>query len=169
MIIDEAHERTGPTDVLLGLLRRAVTHRKNLKVIIISAIRETARFATYFNTTAVFNVEGKTYPVDIMYLQKQASHFMYEALKAAYTICKETRNGDILVFLPTIDTIEKGCAILRGIIPREVSVFPLYSGLETDRKHMALNVNHCRRKCILATNVAETSVTIDGVRFVVGT
>ena len=173
LILDEAHERNLNVDFLLGVCKRLVRRRPELRVIVTSATIETARFAAYFEGAPIVDVEGRSYPVEVRYRplheDDAEAPSLPEAVGAALDELETDSHGiegDALVFLPG----EKQIAECRDFLGRTQSadwdVLPLYARLssaEQDRIFAA----HKRRRVVLATNVAETSLTIPGVRFVV--
>ena len=173
LILDEAHERNLNIDFLLGVCKRLVKRRPDLRVIVASATIETARFAEYFEGAPVVDVEGRSYPVEVRYRplheEDAEAPSLPEAVGAAIDeLDRDSRGirGDALVFLPGEKQIAE-CRDYLGRAPaRDWEVLPLYarlSGAEQDR----IFAPHARRRVVLATNVAETSLTIPAVRFVV--
>ena len=172
LIIDEAHERNLNVDFLLGVCRRLLPRRPDLRLIVTSATIETQRFAEFFGGAPVIDVEGQAYPVEVRYrpLQEEdeSSPPLPEAVRDALAELQDdprARQGDALVFLPG----EKQILETRDLLARsrvDWEVLPLYgrlSGPEQDR----IFAPHDRRRVVLATNVAETSLTIPGVRAVI--
>ena len=133
-----------------------------------SATINADKFQSHFPGSAVFKVEGRMYPVDIIYQRTMNLNYVYEAARTVYHICTTMTEGDILVFMPTVEAIEDLCAGLREAIS-QLDVFPLFAALDMASQRAAVvRTKRGNRKCLVATNVAETSITIDGVRFVVG-
>jgi ATP-dependent helicase HrpA len=172
LIHDEAHERNLNVDFLLGVCRKLVTRRPELRVIVTSATIETQRIAEYFGGAPVVDVEGHAYPVEVRYrpLQEEdeeAPSLPETILGALHELESDARGirGDALVFLPG----EKQINETRDLLVRSAAdwdVLPLYSRLSAQEQDRIF-APHERRRVVLATNVAETSLTIPGVRFVI--
>jgi len=172
LILDEAHERNLNIDFLLGVCRRVLQRRDDLKIIVTSATIETERFADFFGGAAVVDVEGRSYPVEVRYRpleeEEETAPSLPEAVRDALAELSTDSHGiqgDALVFLPgekqiheTRDLLERGAA--------GWDVLPLYGRL-TAPEQEKIFAPHARRRVVLATNVAETSITIPGVRFVI--
>jgi len=183
IIIDEAHERSLNIDFLLGIFSRLRQRRHDLKIIITSATIDTAKFAKAFANAPVIEVSGRTYPVEYRYLadgdeDDQDDSYVEKAVSAVNQICSEEDPGDILVFMPTerdiresIDLITKGFA--SGAIGRHGErpvILPLFGRLSGgDQGRVFRRSGGEYRKIVVATNVAETSVTVPGIRYVVDT
>ncbi|RYP07554.1 hypothetical protein DL765_009121 [Monosporascus sp. GIB2] len=168
VIIDEAHERTLATDVLMALLKVVVKGRPDLKVIIMSATLDAAKFQQYF-AAPIFTIPGRTFPVRIRYLQEATPNYFDTALRTVMYIHNNLCKGDILVFLAGEDEIQRACVMLGKQDPL-LDPLPLYSALEAnEQRRVFAPAAFGRRKCIFATNIAETSLTIDGVVYVVDT
>jgi ATP-dependent helicase HrpA len=173
LILDEAHERNLNVDFLLGVCKRLVQRRPDLRVIVTSATIETARFAEFFGGAPVVDVEGRSYPVEVRYRplheEDTESPSLPEAVAQALDeLARDGRgiDGDALVFLPG----ERQIAECRDLLSRtragDWDVLPLFSRLSAEEQDRIF-ARHSRRRAVLATNVAETSLTIPGVRFVV--
>ena len=180
IIVDEAHERSLNIDFLLGYLKRILSKRKDLKLIITSATIDTERFAEHFtfsddSPVPIINVEGRTYPVEIRYQppEETADGKPHELDEHIVSCCRElasTDDGDMLIFLPTERDIRNVSKKLRAArLPgRRTEVLPLYARLSTDQQNLIFNPGKSRR-IVLATNVAESSITVPRIRSVIDT
>lgn len=175
IIVDEAHERSLNIDFLLGILKRLVARRADLRVIITSATIDTEKFSRAFGGAPIIEVSGRTYPVETRYrpLDPEAEEagdvtYVDQAVEAAVELARDRRGGDLLVFMPTerdivetVEALEKrnldGCVVL--------PLFGRLSGGEQGRVFRPAG----GRKIVVATNVAETSVTVPGIRTVIDT
>ena len=171
LIIDEAHERSLNIDFLLGYIKQLLPRRPELKVIITSATIDTQAFADHFGGAPIITVAGRSYPVAVRYCPPadEASGERDEELDhCLQTVCELYENepkGDILVFLPTEKDIREACQVLEKKIPGAV-ILPLFGRLPAvDQKKIFQRFNQV--KIVLATNVAETSLTVPGIRYVV--
>ena len=184
IIIDEAHERSLNIDFLLGYLKRLLPRRPDLRVIVTSATIDAARFSEHFvdPTTElaapVIEVSGRTFPVDVLYRPLQAEDVdqededLQDAILQTVDELARTGPGDILIFLPTEREILETHKTLRGhSIPgdgRQTEILPLYARLPARDQNKVFQP-HARRRVVLATNVAESSLTVPGIRFVIDT
>ncbi|MFO7749068.1 MAG: ATP-dependent RNA helicase HrpA [Desulfobacteraceae bacterium] len=180
IIVDEAHERSLNIDFCLGILRDLVKKRKDLKLIITSATIDTEKFSKAFDMAPVIEVSGRTFPVEVRYADpadgqtEEASDsdagddqgYVEAAVDALDTICTRSSRGDILIFMPTEQDIEETMGLIRGRGYPGLSVMPLFARLPA-REQAGIFSTGAGRKVIVATNVAETSLTIPGIKYVI--
>lgn len=167
LIIDEAHERSLNIDFLLGYLKTLILRRPELKVIITSATINTEKFSKHFTNAPIIQVEGRGYPVEVEYLPPTEGEPLPVLIKRALDrLTQIDPLGDVLVFLPGEREIFHVAKWLRRANLRHTEVLPLYARLPADAQDKIFNVGVGRR-IVLATNVAETSLTVPGIRFVI--
>eukprot|EP00924_Labyrinthula_sp_SR-Ha-C_P000860 augustus_masked-scaffold_7-processed-gene-6.51-mRNA-1 protein AED:0.03 eAED:0.04 QI:0/-1/0/1/-1/1/1/0/915 len=177
IMIDEAHERTVFSDVLLALLKDLLKFRKDdLKVIVASATMDAKKFANYFNNAPIFEIPGRMFPVTIRYTREPEPDYLDAAVVTALHIHITQGPGDILVFLTgqeeielAQDALQKRLRNLKNKI-KELVICPIYANLpQAEQEKAFLPAPKDGRKVVLSTNIAETSLTIDGIKFVIDT
>ena len=174
VMLDEAHERTIHTDVLMGLLKEACKRRPDLKLIVTSATLDATKFSAYFNNCPIFTILGRSFAVEILYTKEPETDYLDAALITVMQIHLSEPQGDILVFLTGQEEIDTSCQILYermkslGPLVPELIILPVYSALPSEMQSRIFDpAPPGARKCIVATNIAETSLTIDGIYYVV--
>ncbi|CDU23514.1 probable PRP2-RNA-dependent ATPase of DEAH box family [Sporisorium scitamineum] len=174
LIIDEAHERTLSTDVLFGLVKDIARFRPDLKLLISSATLDAEKFSEFFDDAPIFNVPGRRYLVDIHYTPQPEANYLHAAITTVFQIHTTQPRGDILVFLTGQDEIDAAMENLQetsralGNKIAELIVCPIYANLPSEMQAKIFEPTpEGARKVVLATNIAETSITIDGVVFVI--
>jgi len=175
IIVDEAHERSLNIDFILGILKSLLEKRKDLKVIITSATIDTEKFSKAFHNAPVLEVSGRLYPVEVKYLpessdnkQKEEAAYTEQAVKAVDRIYHESTTGDVLIFMPTEQDIRETCDLIKGRHYKGITVLPLFARLSAEEQTKIFKKTP-DRKIIVSTNIAETSITIPGIRYVVDT
>ncbi|KAM5146664.1 pre-mRNA-splicing factor ATP-dependent RNA helicase DHX16 [Mantella aurantiaca] len=174
IIIDEAHERTLHTDVLFGLIKDIARFRSELKVLVSSATLNTERFSSFFDDAPIFRIPGRRYPVDIYYTKAPEADYLEACVVSVLQIHVTQPSGDILVFLTGQEEIEACVEMLQERCRRlgskiaEMLVLPIYANLPSDMQAKIFDPTPPgARKVIVATNIAETSLTIDGIIYVI--
>ncbi|MBS0287651.1 MAG: ATP-dependent RNA helicase HrpA, partial [Proteobacteria bacterium] len=169
LIIDEAHERSLNIDFLLGYLKKLITKRKNIKVIITSATIDIERFSTFFNDAPIIEIPGKTYPVLVQYMgddfPKVSDDPIMQVVQAVELACQHGP-GDILIFQSGEKEIRDVIEMLSSQHLKNVELLPLYSR-QSNAEQQKVFQRASKRKIIVTTNVAETSLTVPNIRYVI--
>eukprot|EP00898_Chlorokybus_atmophyticus_P003156 jgi/Chlat1/3841/Chrsp26S04064 len=181
IILDEAHERTLSTDVLFGLIKEVIKQRPSLKLVVMSATLEAEKFQQYFRDAPLMKVPGRLHPVEIFYTQEPERDYLEAAIRTCVQIHTCESPGDILLFLTGEEEIEDACKKISrevhnlGDSVGEVKVVPLYSTLPPAMQQKIFDAapparpggGPAGRKVVVSTNIAETSLTIDGIVYVI--
>ncbi|EAU85197.2 ATP-dependent RNA helicase Prp43 [Coprinopsis cinerea okayama7 len=192
IILDEAHERTLSTDILMSLLKTLAHRRRDLKIVIMSATLDAAKFQRYFSTVdgkvgainvPILKVRGRTFPVEVFYTPEPEPDYFDAAIRTALMIHRAEGPGDILVFLTGEEEIEDACRTIQNEVDEinnehpgtmnPVLCIPLYSSLPPQQQQRVFQPTQRLangafiRKIVISTNIAETSLTIDGIVYVI--
>ncbi|KAB1201290.1 putative pre-mRNA-splicing factor ATP-dependent RNA helicase DHX16 [Morella rubra] len=174
VMVDEAHERTLSTDILFGLVKDIARFRPDLKLLISSATLDAEKFSDYFDSAPIFKIPGRRYPVEIHYTKAPEADYLDAAIVTVLQIHVTQPPGDILVFFTGQEEIETAEEILKhrtrglGTKIAELIICPIYANLPTELQAKIFEPTpEGARKVVLATNIAETSLTIDGIKYVI--
>lgn len=183
VMIDEAHERSLNSDILLGLLKKIKKKRPELRIIVSSATLQAGTFVDFFSEDdesdpgcRIVSLEGRAYPVDVLYLETPTDDYVEKAVETAFNIHTQEADGDILIFLTGREEIDRATQLLSEravkLHPKAQALqpLPLFAGLTTEEQMYVFEpAANNTRKVILSTNIAEASVTIDGIVYVIDT
>jgi pre-mRNA-splicing factor ATP-dependent RNA helicase DHX38/PRP16 len=173
IIMDEAHERALNTDVLMGLFKKVLARRRDLKLIVTSATMNSKRFSDFYGGAPEFFIPGRTFPVDVMFHRSPVEDYVDQAVQQVLAIHVSMGAGDILVFMTGQEDIECTCELIQERLnslndPPKLSILPIYSQMPADLQAKIFDkAAPGVRKVIVATNIAETSLTVDGIMYVV--
>ncbi|CAH0049681.1 unnamed protein product [Clonostachys solani] len=173
IIMDEAHERALNTDILMGLFKKILQRRRDIKLIVTSATMNAKRFSEFFGGAPEFTIPGRTFPVDVMFHRSPVEDYVDQAVQQVLAIHVSMDQGDILVFMTGQEDIEITCELVQKRLdalndPPKLSILPIYSQMPADLQAKIFDrAAPGVRKCIVATNIAETSLTVDGIKYVV--
>ena len=174
LVIDEAHERSLNIDFILGYLKGLVQRRPDLKVVITSATIDAEAFSKAFGGAPIIEVSGRLFPVDVLYVppehladdEEGEIHYVEAAVRATDTVMDDPHGGDVLIFMPGERDIRETRDLLTGRYGSNAEIVPLFGRLSSSEQQRVF-ARGDRRKIVIATNIAETSLTIPGIRYVI--
>ena len=174
IIVDEAHERSIYTDLLLGMIKKSTKTRRDLRVVVTSATIDPAVFVSYFGTCPVLSVSGRMFPVDVVWTEDESSFENHEqaALDKTIEVHHNEEQGDILTFLTSPLEVERCCVALENALDSDTDFIclPLHGRLQANEQQKVFDPSpKGKRKIVFATNSAETSITIPGIKYVIDT
>ncbi|CAG0902665.1 unnamed protein product [Cyprideis torosa] len=174
VMLDEAHERTMQTDVLFGLMKQTLKNHPDMKLIVTSATLDAGKFSSFFFEAPIFKIPGRMFPVEILYTEKPETNYLDASLSQVIQIHLSEPPGDILLFLTGQEQIDTACEDLYvrmkslGSNVPELIILPVYAALPSEMQtRIFYPAPPGTRKVVIATNIAETSLTIDGIYYVV--
>lgn len=174
LIIDEVHERSSNTDIILSLIKNQIMSKLNIRVILMSATIEAEKFSNFFFNCPVLCIPGRNFNLRSYFSRFTLEDFIFNVTKVVFKIVKTTPKGNILIFLKGRDDIDKLGHIFFSLkdsinFPSKYEIFPIFSEISTkEQLDLLMEFSKCR-KIILATNIAEASITIPGIHFVIDT
>ncbi|CAC5386483.1 DHX8 [Mytilus coruscus] len=174
IIVDEAHERSIYTDLLLGMIKKSIKNRPDLRVVVTSATIDPAVFVSYFGTCPMLSVSGRMFPVEVVWTEDESSFENHEqaALDKTIEVHHNEEQGDILTFLTSPLEVERCCVALEDALNSDTDFIclPLHGRLQANEQQKVFDPSpKGKRKIVFATNSAETSITIPGIKYVIDT